>query len=67
VALAGGTAYAEGEVAENKIDSWRPFGKLGFFKTVQQGRNDLALGWDIFSFMVIGQFQASIPPIEPLS
>lgn len=90
VALAGGNAFAEREVAEQKIDQWRPsgtFDETAFLKTVQQGRNELAFGWSIFSFIVgfaalglvaptnpgakaleavLGQVQASIPPLDPL-
>jgi hypothetical protein len=61
VALAGGGAHIEREVAEGVIDSWRPSGKMdevAFKKSVQQGRQGFIAGWAAFvgitSFSIIG-------------
>ena len=55
VALAGGTAFAERQVCEKIIDSWRgdknKFDEAAFLKSVQAGRKDLAIGWAFFSFI----------------
>jgi hypothetical protein len=62
VALAGGGAHIEREVAEGVIESWRgPTGKMdeaAFNKSVQQGRQGFIAGWAAFigitSFSIIG-------------
>jgi len=53
VALAGGAKYAEREVCERKIETWRSgadgkFDETAFLKTVREGRTELALGWASF-------------------
>ena len=57
VALAGGAAYAEREICEEKISAWRPNGKFdeaAFLKSVQQGRVELSGGW--FAFLSVALF-----------
>lgn len=68
VALAGGNAFAERNVAELKIQKWYPAGKFdeeAFQKTVQQGRNELALGWGAFSFIVGFAALGIVAPTNP--
>lgn len=52
VALAGGGAFIEREVAEEVIAKWRPNGKqldeAAFLKTVQAGRQKFLFGWAAF-------------------
>ena len=50
VALAGGGAFVEREVAEEVLAQWRPNGsrqldEAAFLKTVQSGRQKFLLGW----------------------
>lgn len=68
VSLAGGNAFAEREVAEQKISQWRPNGKFddaAFLKTVQQGRIELAIGWGIFSFICGFAVLGLVAPTNP--
>lgn len=52
VALAGGGAFVERDVAEEVIAKWRPsggkFDEAAFLRTVKEGRNKFALGWLVF-------------------
>ncbi|KAG7339034.1 hypothetical protein IV203_021485 [Nitzschia inconspicua] len=72
VALAGGRAFIERNVAEDIIEQWYPsnnkktFDKTAFFKSVQQGQQDFLVGWGSFlgitGFAIIG----IIFPTNPL-
>uniref|UniRef100_A0A7S2ER15 Uncharacterized protein n=1 Tax=Ditylum brightwellii TaxID=49249 RepID=A0A7S2ER15_9STRA len=52
VALAGGAKYAERDVCEATIESWKDtngkFSDQAFLKSVKKGRSDLATGWASF-------------------
>jgi hypothetical protein len=53
VALAGGGAFVERDVAEEVLAKWRPAGsrqvdEAAFIKTVQEGRQKFLLGWATF-------------------
>ena len=74
VALAGGAAFAEREICEQKIAAWRqPTGKFSedaFVKTVNQGRIDLSAGWAVFLsicfFCVLGEIFPTNPAMTAL-
>jgi len=71
VALAGGGAFAERDVCEKKIQTWRSsdgnnaFDETAFLKTVQQGRLQLGLGWLIFGSAVTFAGTGIIFPTNP--
>jgi hypothetical protein len=66
VALAGGRAFVERNVAENVLEQWysggsgksKRFNRDAFFKTVKRGQQDFLLGWGSFlgitGFAVVG-------------
>lgn len=69
VALAGGGAFAERSVCEEKIAQWQAGGKkfdeAQFLKTVQAGRRDLAVGWAIFGSAITWAACGILLPTNP--
>lgn len=69
VALAGGGAFAERDVAAAKIAQWRSsannFDEQAFLKSVQEGGAELALGWGLFSGVVGFAVAGIILPTNP--
>lgn len=70
VALAGGAKYAERDVCEKKIEEWsisKKFNKEAFMKSVQQGRQDLIIGWVLYLTLSGTAAAGIIFPNNPLN
>ena len=70
VALAGGGAYIERDVAESVIAKWRDGGKSfdndAFLKTVKDGQTKFIAGWAGFGFATGTALIGIIFPTNPL-
>mmetsp|Transcript_9121 Transcript_9121/g.13220 ORF Transcript_9121/g.13220 Transcript_9121/m.13220 type:complete len:256 (+) Transcript_9121:94-861(+) len=70
VALAGGGAFAERSVVEQKLQEWRPNGKVfdnaAFKKSVKEGRTGLAIGWGIYGSIILTAAVGIVAPTNPL-
>jgi hypothetical protein len=70
VALAGGGAFVERDVAETVLAKWRPNGKTfdtnAFMKTVQGGRTKFATGWGVFASVTGFSLIGIIFPTNPV-
>jgi hypothetical protein len=77
VALAGGGAFVERQVAEDVLAKWRPtlnnnngkkttFDTDAFLKTVKDGRTKFVIGWAAFSFVTGFAATGIIFPTNPV-
>eukprot|EP00545_Synedropsis_sp_CCMP1620_P005778 CAMPEP_0119005806 /NCGR_PEP_ID=MMETSP1176-20130426/1936_1 /TAXON_ID=265551 /ORGANISM="Synedropsis recta cf, Strain CCMP1620" /LENGTH=235 /DNA_ID=CAMNT_0006957651 /DNA_START=23 /DNA_END=730 /DNA_ORIENTATION=+ len=69
VSLAGGGAFAERSVCEERIAQWQSnngkFEEAQFLKTVKAGRRDLAVGWGIFGTAITWAACGILLPTNP--